>query len=38
MEEFLKKTFTAMIECVHESAPNAGIIESQIFDKGIKDL
>lgn len=38
VEGFIKKTFTAMIEGVREPAINAGIIEPQIFEKGIRDL
>lgn len=38
VEGFTKKTFTAMIEGVRESALNEGIIEPHIFDKGIRDL
>lgn len=38
VEGFTKKTFTAMIEGVRESAIKAGLIEPDIFDKGIKDL
>lgn len=33
-----KKTFTAMIEGVRESALAAGLIEPEAFDKGIRDL
>lgn len=38
VEGFTKKTFTAMIEGVRESAINAGIVEPQAFEKGIRDL
>ncbi|MFH1081364.1 MAG: methyltransferase domain-containing protein [Pseudomonadota bacterium] len=38
VEGFTKKTFTAMIEGVRESAIKAGIIEKHDFEKGIKDL
>jgi len=38
VEGFTKKTFTAMIEGVREQAVASGIIESQVFDKGIRDL
>jgi len=38
VEGFTKKTFTAMIEGVRESAINAGIIEAEVFDTGIRDL
>ena len=35
---FTKKTFTAMIKGVRESAVKAGLIESDMFDQGIADL
>ena len=38
VEGFTKKTFTAMIEGVHESAIKAGIIEPHVFEEGIRDL
>jgi ubiquinone/menaquinone biosynthesis C-methylase UbiE len=38
VEGFTKKTFTAMIEGVRESAIKAGLMEQQVFDEGIKDL
>ena len=38
VEGFTKKTFTAMIEGVRESAITAGIIDQHVFDKGINDL
>jgi ubiquinone/menaquinone biosynthesis C-methylase UbiE len=38
VEGFTRKTFTAMIEGVRESAITAGIINPQLFDTGIKDL
>ena len=38
VEGFTKKTFTAMIEGVRESALGAGIIEPEAFDTGIRDL
>jgi SAM-dependent methyltransferase len=38
VEGFTKKTFTAMIEGVRESALRAGIIEPDVFEKGIMDL
>ena len=38
VEGFTKKTFTAMIEGVRQSAIEAGLIEPYVFDKGIKDL
>jgi ubiquinone/menaquinone biosynthesis C-methylase UbiE len=38
VEGFTKKTFTAMIEGIRESAFQAGIIEPQMFENGIRDL
>jgi ubiquinone/menaquinone biosynthesis C-methylase UbiE len=38
VDGFTKKTFTAMIEGVRESALKSGMIEQELFDKGIKDL
>ncbi|MGB5217704.1 MAG: methyltransferase domain-containing protein [Smithella sp.] len=38
VDGFTKKTFTAMIEGVRKQAINAGIIEEQVFDQGIRDL
>ncbi len=38
VDGFTRKTFTAMIEGVRESALKAGIVEPQVFDKGIRDL
>ncbi len=38
VEGFTKKTFTAMIEGVRESALAAGLIDKNSFDKGIRDL
>lgn len=38
VEGFTKKTFTAMIEGVRESAIKAGMIDQHVFDKGITDL
>lgn len=38
VEGFTKNTFTAMIEGVREAATESGIIDSETFDKGIKDL
>jgi ubiquinone/menaquinone biosynthesis C-methylase UbiE len=38
VEGFTKKTFTAMIEGVRESAITSGIIEQNIFEQGISDL
>lgn len=38
VEGFTKKTFTVMTEGVREAAIQAGIIEQDVFDQGIKDL
>jgi ubiquinone/menaquinone biosynthesis C-methylase UbiE len=38
VDGFTRKTFTAMIEGVRESALNAGIAEINMFDRGIADL
>jgi SAM-dependent methyltransferase len=38
VDGFTRKTFTAMIEGVRESAIAAGLIEPQQFDKGVQDL
>jgi hypothetical protein len=38
VDGFTKKTFTAMIEGVRDSALSAGIIDKDTFDKGITDL
>ncbi len=38
VEGFTKKTFTAMIEGVRESALETEMIERQVFEKGIRDL
>ena len=38
VEGFTKKTFTAMIEGVREQALKAGLVENEVFDKGIADL
>ncbi len=35
---FTKKTFTAMIEGIRQSAIEAAMMDSGVFDKGIKDL
>jgi len=35
---FTRKTFTAMIEGVRQSALEAGLIEEETFDRGIRDL
>lgn len=38
VDGFTRKTFTAMIEGVRESAIEAGIIAAEAFDEGIRDL
>jgi SAM-dependent methyltransferase len=38
VDGFTKKTFTAMIEGVREPALEAGIIDPEVFDRGIRDL
>jgi trans-aconitate methyltransferase len=38
VDGFTKKTFTAMIEGVRESALKAGLAEPDVFDAGIRDL
>ncbi len=38
VEGFTRKTFTAMIEGVRESAVEAGLLEERVFDQGIRDL
>jgi SAM-dependent methyltransferase len=38
VDGFIKKTFTAMIEGVRESAMESGIAERREFDEGIRDL
>jgi ubiquinone/menaquinone biosynthesis C-methylase UbiE len=38
VDGFTKKTFTAMIEGVRESAIGAGLVEPAVFDAGIRDL
>ena len=38
VDGFTKKTFTAMIEGVRDSALAAGIVEPEAFDAGIRDL
>src|SRR5437016_1113569 len=38
VEGFTRKTFTAMIEGVRESAIEAGMTEPAAFDAGIRDL
>ena len=38
VEGFTKKTFTAMIEGVRQSAIDEGIVDAAVFDRGIRDL
>jgi SAM-dependent methyltransferase len=38
VDGFTRKTFTAMIEGIRESALKAGLISSDVFDQGIADL
>lgn len=38
VEGFTKKTFTAMIEGIRDTAITSGIIEPEVFEKGIRDL
>ena len=38
VEGFTRKTFTAMIEGVRESAIEAGITDPDAFDAGVRDL
>lgn len=38
VDGFTRKTFTAMIEGIRESAIAAGLIEPEIFDAGVQDL
>lgn len=38
VEGFIKNTFTAMIEGIRESAIEAGLIDPQTFDDGVKGL
>ena len=38
VDGFTRKTFTAMIEGVRESAIEAGIIDREAFDAGVRDL
>ena len=38
VDGFTKKTFTTMTEGIREAAIKAGIIEPQLFDRGIRDL
>jgi hypothetical protein len=38
VEGFTKKTFTAMVEGVRDSAIEAGIVEPALFDAGVRAL
>jgi hypothetical protein len=38
VDGFTKKTFTAMIQGVRESALEAGMIDAEVFDRGVRDL
>jgi len=38
VDGFTRKTFTAMIEGIRESAIAAGVTEAEIFDAGVRDL
>ncbi len=38
VDGFTRKTFTAMVEGVRESAIGAGIVDAETFDAGIRDL
>ncbi len=38
VDGFTRKTFTAMIEGVRDSAVKAGLLQGDVFDKGIEDL
>jgi SAM-dependent methyltransferase len=38
VDGFTKKTFTAMIEGVREAALEAGIVDPEVFDRGLRDL
>jgi ubiquinone/menaquinone biosynthesis C-methylase UbiE len=38
VDGFTRKTFTAMIEGVRDSAIGAGLVEPEVFDRGIRDL
>jgi SAM-dependent methyltransferase len=38
VEGFTRKTFTAMIEGIRESAIDAGITDAEAFDAGVRDL
>jgi len=38
VEGFTRKTFTAMIEGIRDSAISAGLIQPESFDAGVHDL
>ena len=38
VDGFTLKTFTAMIEGIRESAIEAGLVEPESFDAGVRDL
>jgi hypothetical protein len=38
VDGFTRKTFTAMVEGVREPAIQAGLIEADAFDAGVRDL
>jgi len=38
VDGFTRRTFTAMIEGVREKAVDAGLIQKDVFDRGIADL
>jgi hypothetical protein len=38
VDGFTRKTFTAMIEGVRDSAIEAGVIDPGVFDAGVRDL
>lgn len=38
VDGFIRKTFTAMIEGIRDSAIEAGIIDAEVFDAGVRDL
>ena len=38
VDGFTRKTFTAMIEGIRESAISAGLIRAETFDTGVRDL
>ena len=38
VDGFTRKTFTAMVEGVREAAIEAGLVEPDAFDAGVRDL